>query len=271
MPLKPGARSHLAKVTGSLMYYVAGRATPEQTNEAYRRNIGELPPVEETYAMRLGSYLEPFMIGEWEKASGFTVMNRQEEILHPELPDDVFATVDGLVWSDGDLVITEFKFCGAHMSPADIRARYYDQVALQMMCAGADSGLIIAGQGTNELIEIDCRRDPAYEAELMTRIRAWLLCVKTLTPPYPDPMPAPPPEKWRTIDLDRLHPPPNWAAELRAQLAIYGSTKDYVLIHDAAGKAARELVPPDVGLVTCGDWRIARNKRGVLAIRDAAY
>lgn len=262
MALKPNARDHIGKVTSSLMYFVAGRATEEQTTQAYLRCIGELPPIEETYAMRLGSYVEPFLISEYERAAGVTIIRRQEEVPLAQLPDDCFATIDGMI---GDSVVTEFKFCGAHMSKEDILYRYYDQVALQMMCTNAVEGRIIVGQGTAELIEISCVRDDAYEPELLERIETWLTWVKSLTPPYPLKPPLPPPEKWRKVDLDVDMP--NWRNEMLGHLSIYALTAQSVDQYDAAGKAARALVPDDVGIVLAGDFSITRNKRGVLAIR----
>jgi hypothetical protein len=262
MALKPNARSHIGKVHGTLMFFIAGKATPEQTNEAWLRNIGELPPIEETYAMRLGSYLEQFLVDEYERASGSTITRRQEEVPLAELPHDVFATIDGVDEALG--AVTEFKFASPHFTRNEIFHRHYDQVALQMMCTGLPRGLLVVAQGTAEPIEIECLRDAAYEAELRTRIHAWLICIRTLTPPCPEPMPLPPPEKWRTINLE--YDQPNWRDEMLDHLSTYASTAQAVATYDAAGKAARALVPDDVGVVLAGEFRIARNKRGTLAI-----
>jgi hypothetical protein len=261
MALKANARDRIGCVTGSIMYAVAGKATEQETNEVFLRCIGELPPSESTYAMRLGSELEPFMIHEFEATAGVTIVRRQEEVPLAEYPRDVFVTIDGMI---GDSIVTEFKFLSPHMPKEQIFYRYYDQVALQMMCTGAIEGKLIVGQGTNELFEIECLRDPPYESELLTRIRAWLLCVKTFTPPCPLPMPMPPPERWRKIDL--AVDTPNWGGELLDHLNTYGATAQSATTYDAAGKAARALVPDDVGLVLAPGWKIARNKKGILAI-----
>jgi hypothetical protein len=264
MALRADARDHIGKVTGSLMYYVAGKATQEQTIEAWRRSIGELPPIEETYAMRLGSFVEPFMVSEYERVAGVTIERRQEEVPLASMPDDVFATIDGGMIRDDGFVVTEFKFASPYMTRADIFNRYYDQVCLQMMCTGASSGVLVVGQGTNELLEIECLRDGAYVNELKVRICAWLLCNKTLSPPYAIPMPKKPPERWRRIDLgiDR----PNWRGAMLGLMELYAEAAPMVAQHDEAGRQARSLVPDDVELVLAGEWKIARNKRGVLSI-----
>jgi hypothetical protein len=265
MVLRPGARNRVGKATGSLAYYIAGKASPEATNRAFLRCIGAEPQLEPTYAMRLGSFVEPFLIAEYERAARGVVDRRQEEVPYPLLPDDCFVTIDGMVGS----VVTEFKFAGSHMSREDLLYRYGDQVVLQNMCCDSSLGLLIIGQGTSELIEIEVPRDTAYEAALLERIRTWLRCVKTLTPPHPEPIPIALPEKWRTIDFDTTASfALNWRGEMIEQLDIYADTAQAAAEHEKAGKAARALVPPDVGVVIAGDWRIARDKRGTLSIRS---
>lgn len=264
--LKPGARDHTGKVTGSLMWYVAGKASPEATNAAYLRCIGVGPPLEETYAMRLGSYVEPFLLSEYERAAGVTVVHRQAEVPLPGLEAYCFATIDGIT-SDG--VVTEFKFAGAHWTREGLLDRYCDQLILQMMCAGAPRGLLIVAQGTADLLELEVVRDATYEAELREHIAYWLDCVRNLTPPHPEPLALPPPSRWRTVDI-LADGAPNWAGECLTNLEIYALTKEAVVQHDNAGKAARGLVPDDVGLVVAGDWRITRNKRGILSISNAS-
>jgi len=267
--LKPGARDHTGKVTGSLMWYVAGKASPEATNLAFYRCIGS-EPYDDTYAMRLGSHVEPFLISEYQRATGLTIVRRQEEVPLPGLEEHCFATIDGVIadevaWLDGQGVITEFKFAGAHWTREGLLDRYCDQVMLQMMCTGAARGLLIVGQGTAELLELEVVRDKAYEAELREHIAHWLDCVRTLTPPHPEPIPLPPPTRWRTVDIFG-DDAPNWAGECHTHLQVYALTKDAAAQHTDAGKAARALVPDDVGTVLAGDWRINRNKRGVLTI-----
>src|SRR4029077_7560099 len=113
MALKPNARDRIGKVTGSLMYYSASKASEAETNQAFLRCIGEAT-LEETYAMRLGSFVEPFLVSEYGRASGVTITRRQEEVPLTKLPDDVFATIDGINEREG--VVTEFKFCSPHFT-----------------------------------------------------------------------------------------------------------------------------------------------------------
>jgi hypothetical protein len=216
--------------------------------------------------MRLGKYVEPFLIAEYERSTGCEVTRRQEEVSLPELPGDVFATIDGMISSQNTVV--EMKFLAPYFNREQTFYRYYDQVCLQMMCTGAERGLLVVGQGTNELIEIECIRDAAYEAEFLERIHAWLLCVKTLSPPFPVPPRKPPPERFRTIDLSV--DAPNWKDELECLLFVHGNTKPYVEQHEEAGRLAKALVPDDVGAVIAGDYRIARNKKGTLTITRRA-
>jgi hypothetical protein len=92
------------------------------------------------------------------------------------------------------------------------------------------------------------------------------LRMKTFTPPCILP-PIIPPEKWITVDLAADQP--NWGPQLLENLAEYHRTGAAALAHDEAGKAARALVPDDVGKVLAGKYNIVRDSRGRLAIRTA--
>jgi hypothetical protein len=87
--------------------------------------------------------------------------------------------------------------------------------------------------------------------------------MRTLTPPVPEP-PIIPRARWRTIDV--LREPTNWSGQLLDHLTDYGETSEAATLHQAAGEAARALIPDDVGKCLAGVWQINRNKKGVLAI-----
>ncbi|MEH2565362.1 hypothetical protein [Bradyrhizobium sp. AZCC 2289] len=71
------------------------------------------------------------------------------------------------------------------------------------------------------------------------------------------------------VDED-LAEPTNWSGELLLYLQEYDSTAAAALTHDEMGKAARDLVPDDVGKVFAGAFQITRNRRGNLAITRRA-
>jgi len=210
--------------------------------------------------MRLGSAAEPVIIDEVERMLGEPVTRRQEVVVHPN--NKMFmATIDG--WLAGSACLVEVKYLAPQVEGFSYA---YPQMAHAMACTNAQQGLLALCQGTT-LQLIDVVRDRLeYEAELDTRCSAFLLCMQTLTPPCALP-PVIPPEKWRTVDLDTEAP--NWGPELLSTLAVYEATKPYAEQCEAAGKAARELVPPDVGKIITTTHTITRNRKGVLAIRSA--
>lgn len=231
----------------------------------FDRFIGAVDDVPENYAMRAGSAMEPVIINEYELQTGELLTRRQEIVDHLIIPD-FCCTLDG--WHASLRRVIECKFASPFMSREDLFAFYYPQVAFQMACTDAADGVLVIGQGTTEPFEIECVRDAAYEAELINRCVDFLACARTMTPPVPRPMPMPPPERWRTIDIALEQP--NWGPELMVNLGAYDETKAAVAINEAAGKAARELVPADVGKVIAGEFVLSRNKRGVISIRRAA-
>src|SRR4051812_37387021 len=162
------ASSRVGKITGTMMYYVMGGGTEEQQLDVYLRSIGELPPLESSYAMRAGLHMEPFISSEYERATGVKIARRQEQARLLDHPGHVYATIDGLYESGAERVITEIKFLSPYMQRADIIARYYPQVALQMRCVDATSGRLIVAQGTNDLLDIEVLRSPEYEEEMLT-------------------------------------------------------------------------------------------------------
>ena len=82
---------------------------------------------------------------------------------------------------------------------------------------------------------------------------AWFFCVA--------------PEIWRTVDLTKADPMPNWGHVLLPTLEIFEDTREAAEQHDRAGKEARALVPNDVAIVLAGAHRLTRNKNGAVSIR----
>lgn len=252
------------KVTATVARNLANAQTDAEMLLIYDRFIGAADPEPENYAMRAGTAMEPVIINEYELQIKEPVTRRQEFVNHPNIKD-FGCTLDG--WRDSERAVVEAKFCSPFMGRDDIFRFYYPQVSFQMLCTRASAGYLVVGQGTSEPYEIECIRDATYEEELLSRCAAFLLSVRTMSPPWARPMPIPP-ERWRTVDI--AIDQPNWGPELLVNLMQYDETKAAVEINEAAGKAARALVPEGVGKVIAGDFVLSRNKRGVISIRRAA-
>lgn len=237
----------------------------DELNQHYLIRSGQIPPEPPSWAMKAGSHMEPLILDWFEEQSGHPITRRGEVEYHRQLPD-VCCKLDGFC-AALDAVV-EVKFLAPHRRREEFLPAYYAQTMLQRICTGASNAILLVAQGTAEPIDFELEYDADYAAELMRRADIFLNCLRTLTPPFPMP-PAPPPrEKWRTIDVDVE--PTNWSGELAMFLQAYDDTAIPAALHDEMGKAARDLIPDDVGKVFAGAFQIARNRKGTLSITRRA-
>jgi len=234
----------------------------------YREEIGESEREPPTYAMQLGSMIEPFILDYQQALTGHAITRRGEVVDHPTVPE-FCCTLDG--YRSFDDAVIETKFLSPFRHREEFAAYYYPQVIAQMRVVGAARGILLAGQGTAEPVEydvtpkVDDQAAADYEAEMWDRVWRFRLCLRTFTPPVPMPRKIAP-ELWRTVDLSQ-EPIPNWGHVLLPTLHLYEETREAAEIHDQAGKDARGLVPDDVSIVLAGEHRLSRNKHGNLSIR----
>lgn len=244
------------------MSYVMNRIPPEQLLKWWECKVGLRDPDPPSWAMRLGSLVGDAIVDEYARQTGNEIVKRQEVVPSP-VNKRFRSTLDG--YDIHRNAVIEAKFASPFFDREQIFATYYPQVAMQMHCTDASCGYLVIAQGTSDPFDIECVREAAYEAVLLERAAAMLLCIDTLTPPVAIISPSiVPPEKWRTVDLEREDP--NWRDEMIEQLVLYHDTRDQADANDAAGKAAKALVPDDVGKVLVGGYAISRNKKGTLVI-----
>lgn len=249
-------------IGASDMRYVMNEQAPDKLLKWWEVKVGLREPDPPNWAMKVGSILGEPIVDEYEAMIGEPITRRQEVVPSP-VNDRLRSTLDGFNVSRN--IVIEAKFAGCYIDRERLFQTYYAQVAMQMHCTNADSGLIVVGQGTNNPYEIECMRSSEYETVLLERAAAMLESMDSMTPPVEFTAPAiVPPEKWRTVDLSVEMP--NWAAELTYELVTYQETKQYADAHEAAGKTAKALVPDDVGKVLAPEHIIARNKKGALVI-----
>ena len=261
MPLSQADQDYRRnKVTGSLVNALMAATTEAALIALWREKVGLDPPLTETWAMKAGAHMERLILDHVASQNAYQIERRGEIVDHPTVRD-VCVKLDGMRVSDG--VPVEAKFLAPWRTREEFVPYYYPQVLLQMMCLGVRQGVLVVAQGTSEPVEHEIDFDDDYAAEMMRRVEAFLHCIRTLTPPYPEP-PIYPPEKWRTVDI--IASPTNWSTELFGHLLDYADTAEAAARHDEAGKAARALIPDDVGKCFAGAWTIARNKKGVLTI-----
>jgi hypothetical protein len=249
------------KFTGSLAPLVMNARSEAELVKIWRQKVGLDPPDPENYAMRIGSFVEPFVLDESERKTGQAITRRGEIVDHPR-NNSICVKLDGFRECDSSVI--ETKFLSPWRNKEEFVPYYYPQVLLQMLCVDCRSGILLTAQGSTEPVEHEILFDEQYAAELMRRAEAFIRCMQTLTAPYPE-KPIIPPSRWRTIDLDAE--PTNWTPELLAHLGRYGETAEAADLHAAAGVGARGLIPDDVGKVLISKWQITRDRNGKLSIR----
>jgi hypothetical protein len=242
---------------------VVMRGGEAEWNKHYRIRAGLDQPDPQNWAMRAGSHMESLIL-DWLEDQSSPITRRGEVVFHPDVVD-VCAKLDG--YRAADDAIIECKFLSPMRNREEFLAAYYPQTMLQRLCTRASKAVLVVAQGTNEPIDFEHEYDADYAAELMKRAGVFLDCLRTLTPPFPMP-PVVPRAKWRTLDI--IAEPTNWSGELLLYLQEYDSTAAAAQIHDEVGKAARDLVPDDVGKVFAGGFQITRNRKGTLAITRRA-
>lgn len=244
-------------------HYYMNNVAPEVLLRWWECKVGIREQDPPTYPMILGSLVGDPILDEYERLAAVSITRRQEVVPSPVNPR-CRSTIDGFMIPQN--AVAEAKFCSAHLYRDAIFARNYPQVAMQMHCTNADYGLIIVGQGTATPFEIECVRDKVgYEPLMLERAAAMLESMDTMTPPVAIDTPVMvPPERWRTIDL--ATDTPNWREDLIENLAVYEDTRPLADANEQAGKAAKALIPDDVGKVLAFNFTITRNRKGSLVI-----
>jgi hypothetical protein len=262
MPLSADEEDYrIGKFTGSLANVVMNATSEAALINAWLVKTGQEPPPPETWAMRAGAHMESLILDEREFKTGHKLTRRGEIVDHPT-NSDICVKLDGYRATDDAIV--EVKFLAPWRTRDEFVPAYYAQCILQALCTGARNAILLVAQGTSDPVEHEIVFDQDYADELMRRAAAFIVCMKTLTPPCPLP-PIVPRDKWRTIDLDKE--PTNWSGELIDHLNVHATTADAAERHAKAGEDARSLVPADVGKVLVRQWQITRDKRGLLSIR----
>jgi hypothetical protein len=233
--------------------------TGEQLYELWEERTGQRPPKDfsNNLAVQRGKHDEPFTLMWLEKVTGHIITERQRYLEHPTLPS-ISCTLDG--FREFDQAVVEAKNWGGKLD--DALKRYTPQVLVQMRCRGVERG-ILAVLGPDDLTELEVLVDEAYERTVWERIAAFQLCVELMRPPFEKP-PLVPPELWKTIDLAKVSPLPNWGPEMIDNMRVFGETHRAAKAHEASKKIIKGLVPNDVGTILYGDTTVKRSRNGAI-------
>src|SRR5262249_19570958 len=146
----------------------------------------------DVWPVRLGNISEKLNLEWYERKVydyGSVVTRMGHVVVHPE-QEYFAATLDG--WDTILRCPIECKHCGGREPLEVIIDRYQPQMQWQMYVTGAQQCALSVILGANEPVVEYIDRDEEYIKEMVTRAAAFLLCVKTQTPPVAlDPVPAP--------------------------------------------------------------------------------
>lgn len=188
------------------------------------------------------------------------VTRRGEVVVHPEAPWAA-ATLDG--WSETHGCPIECKHVGGFEPRETVIARYQPQFHWQAWVTQTKrvaSSIIMGAQAPIiELIEIDAD----YMKELITRADAFMMCVRTLTPPSIVPPVAPPQPALREVEMTGNN---SWAAMADDWL----SNRIPAAVFEAAAKDLKALVPSDAARCHGHGVEVKRDRAGRLTVRKAA-
>ena len=140
------------KIGASQYGQAIGRGYGSRTRaELFHQLKGNIPPVEETMAMRVGNYMENFILDEYTRKTGRATEEYPETQVHPDEPR-IICHCDGIT-SDKTRLI-EIKNVGHRMSAAwgqGVPEYYWVQGCGQSMLTGIKKVDFAAYFGGNEL------------------------------------------------------------------------------------------------------------------------
>jgi hypothetical protein len=256
-------------VTGSFVPPLIAGETAAINRQWRVRNGLDVPEMVATWAMKLGSCVEPLALDHHQDKTGQAITRRGEVVAHPDLPK-VGCTLDG--WRASDNWIVQVKVCGSWQSIPHILDYYTCQAMIEAECVKANGASILLVHGGGEPIEHAIYVDDHYRAAVWARIEDFITCVENLVEPFPPHIPTTPiipPEKWRSINLDRDAERHNWAGEMMPLLKTWDETNDAAKANAVCKERIKTLLPDDVGHVSYAGTVISRSRNGAVSIRRA--
>ena len=227
----------------------------EKTGRAEPADLSRVLPVQ------IGLITEPLNLYWFARETGYQVFARGDVYTHPDY-SFIRCTLDGLTLIDGSPAIVQAKHVNAFAKIDEIEARYYPQVAHEMLVTGAQRGFLTVFVGTLKWECIEFHRDREYTRELLEREREFWDWVVRDEPPPSDHAPVAMPAKptvLREVDFSTHN---EWT-----MLAVdWLETRPAAQRNDKAAKGLRGLVEADVGRAWGSGVEIRRSRDGRLLL-----
>jgi len=219
-------------------------------------------------AVQLGSFTEPFNRFWFEKQTGRKVTRVGEFVTFGKNPP-LACNLDGeTTTAAGERCVWDAKHVGNAGEAAVIR--YTPQMTHNATVIGVDWWCLsfLIGNSKWEMIEQEV--DPFYANDLLAKeIRFWGYVERDEEPPDMSPVAAPKPtRKLRTISLEDVDSEawPNWGYEMVELFSKFANTHAAAAVNAISKEEIRGLMPEDVGTITRGLVRAARDKAGIVRV-----
>jgi predicted phage-related endonuclease len=213
----------------------------------------------DVWPVQLGSATELLNIRWYEMRIGTPLSRVGEVVVHPQYPWAA-ATIDA--WDNVLRCPLECKHVGGREPIEIIIERYQPQMQWQMEVTGATQCAISVIMGANVPVVEYIERDAGYAAEMISRGKQFMACVKARREPVRlDPVP-PPIEANRVYDMAGSN---QWADSAATWREVWPSME----LCRNAEKILKSLVPEDAKKCHGHGVQITRDRAGRLSLREA--
>jgi hypothetical protein len=212
----------------------------------------------------MGSFTEPLNAHWYTRQTGREVTRRNQLAVHPDYPF-VAANLDGVTTTGaGQPAYIDFKHVGR--TGDQLTLRYTAQGTHCAAILGVDWWMLSCFIGNSRWELTEAEIDPFFTHDYLAKCAEFWHWVETdREPPMPPPLPVPPPPKLRTIRLEEgMESQFNWGPECARLIRTFCETKPAADLHALTRENIKNLVPEDVGTLTRGRFKLARDKAGAV-------
>jgi predicted phage-related endonuclease len=246
----------------------AGRVMAGDWVSLFREKTGRAEPedLSNVLAVQMGSATENFNAFWYTKQTGRLIAGCGERVQSVRYPW-MIANLDGVTETGrGIPAYWDAKHVG-RLDEATV-LRYTPQMVHCCTILDLDWWVLSVFIGNAKWECVEQEVDPLYQAELIAKEEMfWSYVVRDEEPPPMTPTLAPKPTpKLRTVQLEDEWRAdwPNWGGDMVKLFQTFAGTHGAYTAHNICREEIKRLLPEDVGLVTRGLIKVARDKAGAV-------
>ena len=231
----------------------------------WQEKRGELAPQDLAHDLlvQLGLATEPLNRHWYEKQTGHTVSEVQQQIFHP-VHRWMAATLDGRIDATGAVFEAKFMLPW-NFSEALAAEKHMPQLQHNMWVTASRTAVLSVITGGGKWVEMTVGADPLYQHLLLTAEKKFWRCVESGEPPrlFGIEPPRPRLPAVRTVDMSASNA---WAALAE----VFCRTREAAVEHEQAKSELKALVPDDAREATGHGVRAKRSKSGAISFELTA-